>query len=256
MRKRFVLVVAALSFVHLAPAAAQSTPGCQRPATLTAPFVFVTVNGQCLDLSSLVAPVVGGKGWNLFTTVSLAGARIDLRATFNPDPSVSFSSTTVNTTSAPMTYAVLFGTPIVPDFYTQAVSSGSLSITSATGTTTVSNSAFPAFVAGYGTNGAAATELGVNIGTNPCTVTGTVATQTCNLGSASSTFAPAFYDNLEAFLTYTQDNLGSTATLSGEVSISAVTQVTPTPEPSEIVLLGTGLSVLGGWASRRRRVAR
>jgi hypothetical protein len=255
MRKRFVLAVAALSFVHAAPAAAQATPGCQRPARLEVPLVFVTVNGQCLDLSGFVARAVGGKGWNLLTSVNLAGARVDLRATFNPDPSVSFSSTTVNTTSAPMTFAVLFGTPIVPDFYTQALSNGSLSITSATGTTTISNSAFPAFVSGYGTNGLAATDLGVNVGTSPCTVTGTLATRTCNLGSASGTFAPAFYDNLEAFLTYTQDNLGSTATLSGDVTLDAVTQVTPTPEPSELVLLGTGLSALGGWASRRRRRA-
>jgi len=255
MRKYFLTALSALVLTVPTTTSAQITlPGCVRPATLTAPFVFVAVNGQCTDLSSLVAPVVGGKGWSLSTKLSLASATIDLHALFNPDPSVTFGGTTTNLTGDATTYAFLFGLPIVPDFYSSALSTLHLSATSVTGTTTVANSAtYPAFVSGYGTVGDELTNLGVDLGTGTCVASGTAASATCDLGSASSSFAPTFYDNLEALVTYTQDNAASTVTFSGEVTIGAADVVTTTPEPATLVLVGIGLLVLGGTIRKHPR---
>ena len=256
MRKCFLAALSALVLTVPATASAQITlPGCVRPATLSAPFVFVAVNGQCTDLSALVAPVVGGKGWSISTQLSLASATIDLHALFNPDPSVTFGGTTTNLTAATTTYAFLFGLPIVPDFYTSALSTLDLSVTSAVGTTTVVNgSTYPTFVAGYGSVGDELTNLGIDLGTTPCVASGVLATTACDEGSASNSFAPTFYDNLEALVTYSQDNVGSTVKFSGEVSIASADVVTTTPEPATFALVGIGLVALSGTIGTRRRL--
>lgn len=79
-----------------------------------------------------------------------------------------------------------------------------------------------------------------------------VDTPALNLGSASGTatnsFPLTFYDNLEALLTYTQDDQASVASWSGAVTLTA----TVTPEPATIGLIGLGLIVIGGVARRRR----
>ena len=255
MRHYLLLGLPALLLAAPLPAPAQlALPGCDRPPALTAPFVFVAVNGQCTDLSALVTPVVGGKGWNLLTRVTLFGSTIDLQAAFDPDPGVTFTETTLNPTSEATTYAFLFGLPIVPDFYSSAISSLQLSVTSATGTTTVDNSAsYPAYLSGYGTLGGTFTNLGVDLGTTPCVASGVLATATCDPGTATNGFAPAFYDNLEALVTYTQDNVASTATFTGDVTLDRAGDMTVTPEPSTLVLLAVGLAVLGGITTRERR---
>jgi PEP-CTERM motif-containing protein len=255
MRKCFLAALSALVLTVPATTSAQiALPGCVRPATLAAPFVFVAVNGQCTDLSAFVAPVVGGKGWSISAQLSLAGATIDLHALFNPDPSVTFGGTTTNTTAAATTYAFLFGLPIVPDFYSSALSTLHLSATSVTGTTTVANSTtYPTFVAGYGSVGDELTNLGVDLGQGTCVASGTGGSAACDLGSASSSFAPTFYDNLEALVTYTQDNTGSTVTFSGEVAVSSANVVTTTPEPATLALVGIGLFALGGTITKRQR---
>lgn len=255
MRKRFLLVLAALLLGAPKPGSAQiALPGCQRPPTLVAPFVFVAVNGQCVDLSGLVTAVQGGPGWTLDTHLSLAGSVIDLRAAFDPDPSVTFSGTTLNPLSgAATTYAFLFGLPVVPDFYSSAMSTLRLTATAVSGTTTVTNSAtYPAFVSGYGTVGAELTNLGVDLGTTPCIASGTLASATCDEGTATNSFAPAFYDNLEALVTYSQDNAASTVTFTGEVALNQAAVVT-TPEPATFTLVGLGLVAFGGTLKRRRR---
>jgi hypothetical protein len=252
MRKPLLLALPALLLAAPATSSAQFTlPGCERPATLTAPFAFVAVNGQCTDLSASITRIVGATGWTLTTHLTLAGSEIDLRAVFDPDPSITFGGTTVNPIDAAITYAFLFGTPVVPDFYSSATSSLGLSVTTPMGTTTVANSAvYPTFLSGYGTLGATLTNLGVDLGTTPCVATGAGVTTTCNQGMASNSFAPAFYDNLEALVTYTQDNAQSSVAFTGAVTLDQTTVVTP--EPTTLLLVGIGLTAIGAMTRRGR----
>ena len=251
MRKRFLLVTAMLLPLAASPAAAQITLGCARPAQLALPFAFVSVNGQCSDLSSFI--VAQAKGWTLNTRTTIAGSTIDLSAIFNPDPSITFSGTTANPSLTATTYAFIFGTPIVPDMYSLAVSSVQLSATSASGTTTVSKSGDqPTYIVGYGSVGQTLTNLGVAAGTQDCVASGTAASSTCGVEGQSNAFAPTFYDNLEAFVAYTQDNQLSTATFKGSITLDQADAVTVTPEPSAFVLFATGLLAVAGCAVRRR----
>ena len=256
MRKHFFLVLSSLLVAAPASSSAQlALPGCTRPDHLVVPFVFVAVNGECTDLSSLVRPLVGSPGWSFATQINIAGALIDLHAVFDPDPSVTFGGTTVNPTASAMTYAFLFGLPIVPDFYSSASSTLRFDVTSPTGATTVANSAtYPAFLSGYGTLGSELTNLGVDLGVGTCVASGIAATTSCDYGSATNSFAPTSYDNLEALLTYTQDNALSSVSFTGDVTLSQSDGVITTPEPATLGLFGFGLAALG-VARRRRRTA-
>ena len=252
MRKCVLLAAALLLPIAAAPASAQPAIGCARPTRLTSPFAFVAVNGQCTDLSGFI--VAQTKGWTLNTRATVGGATIDLNAIFNPDPSLTFTGTTVSPSLTATTYAFMFGTPIVPDMYSLALSSIQFSATSFTGTTTVANSTtYPTYISGYGSNGAVLTNLGVDAGTKNCVASGAGATTDCAAEQNTSSFAPAFYDNLEALVTYTQDNPLSTVKFTGSVTLDQVNAVTTAPEPSTLALVATGLLVLAGGVSRRRR---
>jgi hypothetical protein len=251
MRTCFLFLAATLLSLAPVPASAQLDLGCARPVQLSSPFAFVSVNGRCTDLSAFI--VAQTKGWTLNTRANVGGSIIDLNAIFNPDPSVTFSGTTANPSLTATTYAFLFGTPIVPDMYSSALASVQFSATSATGTTTVANSSiYPTYIAGYGSVGTTLTNLGVDAGSTDCVASGVAASTTCAEEQNASSFAPTFYDNLEALVTYTQDNILSTATFTGTVTLDRANQVTVTPEPSTLALVGTGLLVLGGYVSRRR----
>jgi hypothetical protein len=219
-------------------------------ATAIAPFAMMFLNGQSVDLSGCLTPV--GKLWRLDASFFSAIGEGDVTATMNPDPFITFGATTTNLIAGPVTYAFLFGTPIVPGLYTNATSTGGVSVTNgASGTANVTSPGlYPTYISAYGTVGLVPTNLGVDLGTTTCTA-GPAApftdTETCNYGTTANAFGPTFYDNLEALLTYNQDDASSVASWSGAVTINAV------PEPSSIALTVTGVLALAGVAVRRRR---
>jgi hypothetical protein len=222
-------------------------------AGITSPFLLAFVNDACMDLSSYLVATTPGKIWTLNTpTLTLGRGTIQLRADFNSDPFITFGATTTNLIPGPVTYAFLFGTPVAPGLYTNATSTGGVSVTDgAAGNTTVTTSGIhPTYISAYGTVGVTPTNLGVDLGTAPCNASGVPFTVTtvCNQGSTSNTFAPTFYDNLEALLTYTQNDAFSVASWSGAVTLNA----TVIPEPATIGLFGMGLVLIGGFATRRR----
>lgn len=226
--------------------------GCSTPSAATSPFLQVIVNGVCTDLSSSLTHPASDI-WNLnATAVTVGKGIVTLSAQFQSDPFITFSAASTNTISGPVTYAFLFGTPVVPGNYTSASSSGGVTVSPGAGqnTTVAPSSIYPAFISGYGTQGAFATNLGVDLGTTACVATGT-ATTTCNFGTNSSTFAPTFYDNLEALLTYTQSDSLSAAGFSGRIDLNAATSTVP--EPDSLPLLATGMIALGGFLRTRRR---
>lgn len=225
--------------------------------TAISPIALVFVNGRCADVSQYITPVERGKIWSLQTPVlDLFGGRVQLTALYNADPFITFGVTSTLLIPGSVSYSFLFSTPVVPGFYTIATSTAGVSVANgARGTTTVSNSGFyPTYLSGYGTVGPAPTNLGVDLGSSPCVANGApfTTTVTCNQGSGSNSFGPTFYDNLEAQLTFTQDDLGSVASWSGAVTLNA----TVVPEPAALALLTGGLVLLGGFAARRRGIFR
>lgn len=210
--------------------------------------------GGCIDLTDRL--VREGKTWTIdVTDIGLGdlGSLNRLTATFNSDPFITFGASTTNLVAGPVTYAFLFGTPIVPGLYSSAASTAGVSVTNAPGTTaSVDPSAiYPTYVSGYGTVGGAPTNLGVDLGTTTCSASGAiVSTTTCNYGTTTNTFAPTFYDNLEALLTYDQAGLAGVASWSGAVQLEAATT---TPEPVSLTLVATGLVGVLAVRHRRRR---
>jgi hypothetical protein len=219
-------------------------------AALNSPFALVWAGGECADLSSFIKPTGQPMQWSMNGSMTIGGARLTFRALYDGDPFITFGATTTNAIAGPVTYAFLFGTPITPGFYNTATSTGGLSVTAgAAGSATVSTGLYPTYISGYGTNGLTPTNLGVDLGTTPCSAIGTPGgtTTTCNYGTTSNTFAPTFYDNLEALLTYTQTDARSVASWSGGVTLNA----TPVPEPATFALLALGFACTGLFAVRR-----
>lgn len=251
-----VLLLAALMVP--AVATAQVADPCAVRGGITSPIALVSVNGECINLTDFIAPVTDKTF--LLTVNDLVipdVAVIDATALFNVDPFITFGATTTNLVAGETTFAFLFGTPIVPGLYNTASSTGGVSVTSGPlNAVTVDNSAiFGTYISAYGTVGSAPTNLGVDLGTEPCTAPAPLSTDTCTQGSTSTTFAPTFYDNLEALLTYTQSGVATVASWSGGVTLDFTREDTSVPEPMTVTLLAVSAFALGavGIARRRRR---
>jgi hypothetical protein len=234
----------------LAEAQIDLSSACNQYAHTTSVFFGIAINGNCTNLSHLVNPTGNPDVRTLSETLMIDGSEITINAMWDEDPFITFGATTTNLVAGPVTYAFLFGTPIVPGVYNFAQVSVGLSVTGGLlSNSTVGNSGiYPTFASGYGTLGALPTNLGVDAGTGPCV--GTEVTNTCDYGPVTNSFSPALYDNLEALLTYTQTDLGSVVSFTGRVDLLSVT----VPEPSTYALMAIGLGVLG-IAARRRRSA-
>jgi hypothetical protein len=225
---------------------------------------------DCQDLSDAIRGIAAGgisieKGFSFDVTVQFDDgstqnptaaavfAEAHLTGLYNPDPFITFGTTTTNLVPGPTTYAFLFGTPIVPGSYDVATSTGGVTVTNgASGTSTVTTSAvYPFYISGYGTVAVVPTSLGVDLGTTSCVAgpgTPFTVTSVCSQGTTGSSFPSTFYDNLEALLTYTQDDVASVASWSGAVTID-----TAVPEPALLTLVGAAIA---GFAVRRRRTMR
>jgi hypothetical protein len=240
-----------IALAMFAPASVYATPLGIAPLRACA-------NDECVDLSEFLVNPDGGDQTTFDATVTIGGSTIRLFGTYDVDPFISFGATSTNLTAEQTTFSFLFGTPIDPGFYNTATSTGSVSVTNgASGTSTVATSAvYPTFISGYGTLGLVPTNLGVDLGTTPCVATGTsfTVTMTCSQGNASNTFAPTFFDNLEALLTYTQNDVGSVASWSGSVTLT-LEPVSTVPEPTSLLFVTTGtVGMLTRIRRRHRRI--
>jgi len=221
-----------------------------------APVALVFVNDTCFNFSDQVVQV-NDKVRALVGSINLPTGLIQFHAAMNSDPFVSFGATTQNLVPGPVTYAFVFGTPIVPGFYNHATTTAGVSVTNGlSGTSSTNVSAIsPTYIQAFGTLGAVPTNLGVDLGSAPCTAgpgAPLTVTTTCNQGTAAHTFVPGFFDNLEVMLTYTQTDVMSVASWSGAATLSTIV-----PEPASMGLLAIGfvLVALGYRAgSRRQRV--
>src|SRR5690606_37378378 len=113
---------------------------CGRIDATVAPFAVLLVDRTCVNLSDLITR--GEKVWTLSVSELEVGDGLinNLTAVFNPDPFINFGVSTTNLVAGPVTYAFLFGTPIVPGLYSSALSTGGVSVTSGvTGLATVDN---------------------------------------------------------------------------------------------------------------------
>ena len=232
-------------------------------AAIAGPSLIATgiVGSQVLDFLPCLRQ--RGKVWTIEASFLTSLASGTINVTMNPDPFVNFSLATTSFVPGPTFFQFTFGAPIVPDFYTSAMSSLSGGVTAGeTGTAgSVTNVGATPFLVGNGTVGGLPVppsipgNLGVDIGFGPCTTAVRPATPTsvnCPAVAAagSNSFAPTFYNDLDVTVTYNQSGTLSQATFNGGVEVFAAV----IPEPATVSLLATGVLALGlGGFVRRRR---
>lgn len=260
---RWTKVAVATMLLVPAAAGAQTAPPvtCLGAGAVAPPsralFARIMVGASILDLTPCLRGA--GKVHTLSATFLVGGVasgRVD--ATYDEDPYINFGIVTTNIVAGPTDYTFIFSTPIVPGVYTDAISSLAGTLTAGTGTGTLTNVPGPIpFLRGDGTVGGVRVplpapgtgNLGVDVGVASCTTTSTV---NCppSPATGASTFAPRFYDDLEATVTYRQGGVLSQASFTGRVELLNTT----VPEPGTLTLLATGALALGvGGLARRRR---
>lgn len=163
---------------------------------------------------------------------------------------ISFSSSVQQLGTGPTTYAFIFGAPIPVALYTEATSIGEVTLTPGLGgEASIDVSAvYPTFISGYGALNFVSTNLGVDLGTTPCTATGGVAV-TCPFSLVTSTFAPTLYDGIEALLNFQVTGVGAIAAWTGTVTLTQTTSTAP--EPGTVLLFAAAM-VAAVRAHRRR----
>ena len=151
----------------------------------------------------------------------------------------------------PTTYSFLFGTPVTPGLYSYATSVAEVTLTpGVSGEATVDVSAvYPTYFSGYGMDGAISTNLGVDLGSTPCVALRDPVT--CQFALVSNTFAPTFYNGLQALLTFQVAGEGAIANWTASVTLESNPPANA-PEPATLALLATGMMV-ASCARRRRR---
>jgi hypothetical protein len=215
------------------------------------------VGSTSFDLSGCLTQ--RGKLLHIDATFLTALAQGTIHVTINQDPFVNFSLATTNLVAGPTFMQFTFGAPIVPGLYSSATSSLSGGLTAGVGAAAVTNVGPAPFLVGNGTVFGVPVppsipgNLGVDIGFGPCVTAAPPALPTsvnCPALPAAGAFAfaPTFYNDLDATVTYDQSGLLSQATFNGRVDLfSAV------PEPATVSLLLAGVLALGAGAAVRRR---
>src|SRR5688572_364741 len=87
-----------------------------------------TIGGEVLDIKPEYSNI-GGDIWTTRIAVENTKYKLDLTATFNPDPFVTYAYGVQNFTSAPMTFMFVFTTPYVDGPYNNLESTHSDSFT-------------------------------------------------------------------------------------------------------------------------------
>jgi len=245
------LVLSAAVLVAPRPAHAGTvTNSCSALDKVTSLYMAVVVNGSCINLSGFITQGKKPGTAQAVGTLTIGSQDISFNAFWYADPFVSFTFGSINALAGAVSYTAIFSTPIVPGLYSYAEATLAGSVIGASGTV-INSGGQSTFLTGSAFNAGNQTNLGVGVGTGPCTAP----TMNCGNGSASNTFAPATFNMLAATLAYTQNGAGTTVSFVGRVDLLATPPVSNVPEPSTYALVAIGLAAVG-VVRRRRQAAR
>ena len=256
MRKLLIAVIAlGLAFGMNASAFAVGIPFCPPPASPNAPVTFACVNVNGQIFSAPITPAAKGSSAELHV-LRPGNFKIDLTVFLNPDPAITYAFTVGNFTPSPLPFSLIFGTPIVPvgsPNQVRGTLAGSLTDTSG-GLDGVTVSPTGSNIAAYSVSadgGATLTPMGVDVG---LTGSGIGGIGLYFYGPYDSGLQPGPLGNSWNFLRADLNflvSVGDFVSLNGSGTIMDPPAV---PEPGMLLLLGSGLAVLG--ISVRKRLPR